>query len=104
MFIEAPAQPPTPDLPYTDLTHMPHGVSLPRRIDRLRELAYNFWWSWHDIARRLYSTLDLELWHAVRHNPVKLIRQVRRKQINAVAHDTRYLEMYDRVMAAFDEY
>ncbi|MBI3763301.1 MAG: alpha-glucan family phosphorylase [Chloroflexi bacterium] len=93
-----------PELPYTDLAHLPPGVSLPRRIDRLRELAYNFWWSWNDPAQRLFSALDLELWNAVRHNPVKLLRQVRRKQINAVTHDKRYLEIYDRVMADFDGY
>jgi starch phosphorylase len=83
---------------------MPPGVSLPRRIDRLRELAYNLWWSWHLPAQRLFSALDPELWHAVRHNPIKLLTQVRRKQINAVTHDNHYLELYDRVMQDFDEY
>jgi starch phosphorylase len=83
---------------------MPPGVSLPRRIDRLRELAYNLWWSWHSPAQSLFSALDEELWNEVRHNPIKLLSEVRRKQINSVTHDQRYLELYDDVMQAFDEY
>jgi starch phosphorylase len=97
---ETPAAAPT----FTDMTHLPPGVSLPRRIDRLRELAYNLWWSWHEPAQHLFSALDPELWHAVRHNPIKLLMQVRRKQINAVTHDNNYLEMYDQVMQAFDDF
>src|SRR5438270_7413647 len=31
---------------------------MPARINRLYELAYNLWWSWHPEARTLYSTLD----------------------------------------------
>ena len=29
---------------------------MPARINRLYELAYNLWWSWHPEARTLYST------------------------------------------------
>ena len=99
-----PSPPPRPDIPYTDLAHLPPDVSLPRRIDRLRELAYNLWWTWSDQAQLLFSTLDLPLWNSVHHNPVKLLRSVRRKQVNAFTHDKRYLELYDHVMAAFDAY
>ena len=50
--------------------------TLPSRISRLQELAYNLWWSWHPEARALYSTLDADLWEQVIHNPVRLLSKL----------------------------
>ena len=80
------------------------GVSLPRRIGRLSELALNLWWSWHPEAQELFKTIDEQLWIECYHNPVKFLRNVKRKALNAAIHDKRCLEFYDRTMAAFDAY
>ncbi len=45
--------------------------TLPQRISRLFDLAYNLWWSWTPDAQALYADLDPELWHKVNHNPVR---------------------------------
>ena len=37
---------------------IPNHFSLPRRINRLGELAYNLWWSWNPDAQRLFSRID----------------------------------------------
>jgi starch phosphorylase len=50
--------------------------TMPTRISRLHELAYNVWWSWHPEARALYSSLDPDLWEHVRHNPVRLLSEL----------------------------
>jgi starch phosphorylase len=78
--------------------------SLPRSIARLGELAYNLWWSWHPEALRLYRFIDPVLWERVYHNPVKFLQQVARKNLNAAAQDSTYVEHYRQVMAAFDAY
>ena len=59
-------------------TEIPNNFSLPRRINRLGELAYNLWWTWTPDAQRLFSRIDSELWERTYHNPVKFLRQVER--------------------------
>jgi hypothetical protein len=48
----------------------PNHFSLPRRIQRLGELAYNMWWVWNPDAQRLFSQIDRPLWERIYHNPV----------------------------------
>ena len=76
----------------------------PPRLVRLRELAYNLWWTWHPEAQRLFSQIDASLWEAVYHNPVSFLRSVRQTSLEAAAHDDAYLARYDAVFAAFDAY
>ncbi|OGO38123.1 MAG: alpha-glucan phosphorylase [Chloroflexi bacterium RBG_16_57_11] len=82
----------------------PNNFSLPRRVDRLAELAYNLWWTWNPEAQRLFSRIDTELWERVNHNPVLFLRQVERARLNAVMNNRYYLEFYDRIFRAFDQY
>lgn len=77
---------------------------LPPRISRLNRLAYNLWWSWNPEARRLYTTIDPELWEYVYHNPVKFLRQVDPMRLERVASDQVFLTRYRQVMAAFNAY
>jgi len=83
---------------------IPNGFSLPRRISRLGELAYNLWWTWNPDAQRLYSRIDRELWERTYHNPVQFLRQVERARLNAVMNNRYYLEFYDRTFRSFDQY
>ena len=86
------------------LREVPNHFSLPRRITRLSELAYNLWWAWNPDAARLYSQIDRILWEKVYHNPVAFLRRVERAHLNAATNDRYYLEAYDRVMRDFDQY
>jgi glycogen phosphorylase len=82
----------------------PNHFSLPRRISRLSELAYNLWWIWNPDAQRLYSNIDRPLWERVYHNPVAFLRRVERASLNAATSDRYFLELYDQVMRDFDAY
>lgn len=82
----------------------PVKFSLPRRIKRLGELAYNLWWVWNPEAQRLFRQIDDLLWERTVHNPVAFLREVERSRLNAVTNDRYYLDKYDRVMRAFDRY
>ena len=77
---------------------------LPEPIARLEELAYNLWWSWEPDARGLYATIDPSLWDAVNHNPVKLLRRVQQRKLDAAAQDPAFLQAYQSVLARFDAY
>lgn len=85
-------------------SELPNNLSLPRRISRLGELAYNLWWTWNPDSQRLFSRIDQELWLRVNRNPVLFLRQVERSCLNAATNNRYYLEFYDRMMRTFDHY
>ncbi|NOY99260.1 MAG: glycosyltransferase family 1 protein [Chloroflexi bacterium] len=85
-------------------TRIPNHFDLPRRIDRLGELAYNLWWTWQPNAQRLFSRIDHALWERLAHNPIRFLRQVERACLNEAAQDSAYLENYDSVFQFFDTY
>jgi starch phosphorylase len=86
------------------LAKTPNHFDLPRRINRLGELAYNLWWTWNPLAQRLFNRIDNALWERLNHNTLRFLRQVGRTEINAAAQDPIYLELYDRVFTEFDQY
>jgi len=83
---------------------IPNHFDLPRRINRLGELAYNLWWTWNPDAQHLFDRIDQELWERLNHNPLLFLRQVGRKEINAASQDQFYLSHYDRVLTDYDDY
>ncbi len=74
---------------------------IPKRIGRLGELAHNLWWTWQPDARELFRRLDYVRWR-LDHNPVKQLREVAPDRLQLLATDKEFLDLYDRVMAAFD--
>ncbi len=83
---------------------IPNHFSLPRRIARLGELAYNLWWTWNPDSQRLYTRIDADLWERSGRNPVRFLRQVERTRLNSVTNNRYYLDFYDRIMRSFDQY
>jgi starch phosphorylase len=83
---------------------IPNHFSLPKRINRLGELAYNLWWVWNPDAQILFAQIDRHLWEELDHNPVAFLHQTGRTQLNAVTNNRFYLEHYDRIMQQFDDY
>lgn len=78
--------------------------NLPRRIHRLGELVTNLWWTWNPDCMRLYSRIDTVLWETVNHNPIVFLRKVDPQKLAEAANNRYYLESYDRILRAFDQY
>ena len=78
--------------------------SIPPRIGRLHELAYNLWWTWNAEAQALYTWIDDDLWARTEHNAVRVLLEAAPERLNALAGDAAFLSAYDRVLAAFDTY
>lgn len=78
------------------------STKIPKRIARLEELAYNFWWSWHRKARDLFKMLDYPLWRSTGHNPVKMLLEVSPERLEELAADPVFLLQYDAVLMALD--
>ena len=47
-------------------------IELPPEMERLRDLAYDLWWSWSPQATRLFTWIDPDHWRRY-HNPVQLL-------------------------------
>jgi starch phosphorylase len=83
---------------------LPNPFNLPKRIERLSELAYNLWWTWQPEAARLFGRLDYDLWARLGHNPIRLLLEMRPARLKIVTRDQAYLALYDRVFAEYDSY
>lgn len=77
---------------------------LPVSIERLADLASNFWFSWHRPTRRLFRMLDRELWWKVGRNPSVFLRCVDQGILNQAAENETFLSAYRRVLVEFDAY
>jgi starch phosphorylase len=89
---------------YDFKTIIPNHFPLPRRINRLGELAYNLWWTWYPDAQRLFARIDSVLWEKTNHNAIQFLRLVDQKRFKALISDRYFLEYYDRILRCFDDY
>ncbi len=76
----------------------------PGPLARLPELASNLWWSWNPEARTLFRDLDPTLWHLTKHNPVKLLQDIKPERLLALAADPAFLLRYSAVLKTYDTY
>jgi len=77
---------------------------LPPRLERLRELAHNLWWTWNHEAIELFQRLDRDLWQSTRHNPVLMLGTIRQERLEQIVDDDGFMAHLDRVYAEFDRY
>ncbi len=78
-------------------------IELPPTLERLRDLAYDYWWCWSSRAGRLFSWIDPEPWRRY-HNPVQLLINVEPQQWMRLLADPEFVRLYNDVIAAFDAY
>jgi len=75
----------------------------PQRIARLEDLAVDLWWSWHAETREVFRRLDYTTWRSTAHNPARMLRLLSPEQLEKVAADPAFLELYDRAVRALDD-
>jgi len=66
-------------------------ASLPEPLAPLGELVMNLRWSWHHESLDLFESVDPEVWDAVGHDPVRLLGEVPRERLDALATDRKFL-------------
>ena len=86
------------------LGHLSVLPDIPKRTERLAELADNLYWTWRPDARRLFRRLDPELWESAGHSPAAVLRDVSQTKLEAAATSAEYLSLYDEVIGNFDAY
>ena len=76
--------------------------TIPRRLQRLPELAYNLLWTWRPETIKLFKSLDAELWESTEHNPVHLLRDT--ANLASAAEDPGFVADYERAISGLDTY
>ncbi len=87
--------------PYRTVSVTPE---LPEQIGRLREIAYDFWFSWSPAGIEFFRAINPELWREVEHNPVKFLMRVQKEDLDRAAQDEDYLALYKRTLDLYDRY
>ncbi|HEV2891019.1 MAG TPA: alpha-glucan family phosphorylase [Frankiaceae bacterium] len=75
-------------------------ASLPEPLAPLGELVMNLRWSWHTESLDLFESVDPDVWEAVGHDPVRLLGEVPRDRLAALAEDRKFLR---RLGDAYDD-
>jgi starch phosphorylase len=78
--------------------------SIPRPLQRLDDLAKNFWFSWNPALGQLFRTLDPILWRKVEGSPRQFLRSVDQGILDRAATDASFIDEYRRILASFDDY
>ena len=76
---------------------------VPSSLQRLVDLAYNLWWSWHAEGRELWSSLDPVGWEQF-HNPIELLSQIDRTQWRLIEQVEAVHDRYAAAVREFDKY
>lgn len=78
--------------------------AIPERLKRLDDLANSLWYSWDRPTRTLFARLSPALWQTVGHSPKAFLRNIDQKRLVEAAADPKFLEAFDRAVAAYDRY
>jgi glycogen phosphorylase len=78
--------------------------AVPDKLQGLNELAFNLWTLWNYDATALFRRLDVELWDATNHNPVKLLSLIAQDKLAAAEADEGFLAHMNRILADFHHY
>ncbi len=77
---------------------------LPKKIERLSEIANNLWWSWNTEFLKLFKTIDIDLWEQCGKNPVKFLKLVDQEKLEKIAEDPEFLKEYSKNVENFEDY
>ena len=78
--------------------------SIPPGLQRLNDLAGNFWFSWNPALGQLFRKLDPVLWRKVEGSPRLFLRSIDQSILEHAATDPSFIAEYRAIVATFDEY
>ena len=77
---------------------------IPTRLARLSDIAGNLWWTWNCEVVEMFRAIDSTLWTDTGANPLSFLQRVDSSRLETLSKDQDFLDMYDNVVARFDEY
>src|SRR5450631_227416 len=86
------------------LKHFTVVPRLPPALERLRDIAFNLWWSWSPVAHELFVRLDPDLWEEVKGNPIELLARVDQGRLEELATDDAFTSHLEAAWSTFQRY
>jgi starch phosphorylase len=78
-------------------------IDLPVQFSRLRDIAYNLWWSWSPQAISLFEMIDPWRWERYR-NPIELLIDLEPERWHELQNTNDFIRAYRSVVERFDRY
>ena len=77
---------------------------LPKKINKLSEIANNLWWSWNTEFLKLFKEMDPDLWEISQKNPIKFLKHVSQEKLEAAANSPAFIKEYEKHVENFQNY
>ena len=77
---------------------------LPVSLQRLADLAYNYWWSWSSDRATPFQNIDPQEWEKCGHNPVTILKSAKYERLTQLLEDPNYLKQISALEQEFDDY
>lgn len=71
--------------------------NIPPKLEPLLTIANNIWWVWNFEAIELFRRLDVDLWRAVSHNPVKMLGSISQNLLDEAASSESFIAHMEKV-------
>ena len=84
-------------------TRLPERIQIPLQFSRLRDIAYNLWWTWTPQARALFDGMDPVCWARYR-NPIELLIDMDPQRWHELADSETFIRGYRDLVERFDGY
>jgi len=78
--------------------------NIPEKLQPLRELAMNLWFSWNWEIVKLFIRIDSELWEKSYQNPIEMLAYLPQSKLEEVANDEAFIANLNRVYEGHKEY
>ncbi len=74
------------------------------RVQELREIAYNLWWTWNQQAQSVFEELSPHTWRGSNHNAVVILNSVSKEELQARMRDSVFGQKVTNVIKDFKAY
>jgi phosphorylase/glycogen(starch) synthase len=79
-------------------------ASIPETLTKLRDLAYNLWWSWNPESQEVFRLIDPLLFDKMGNNPVALLETINTNRLTELAKNEQYMTQYKNIIGRFERY
>src|SRR5689334_20756535 len=80
------------------------GRELTPTLAPLRDLSWNYWWSWGPDGSEVFRDLDPNLWSQCEQNPRLMLTQISDLRLAEIATDPLFVERVDQLQRRFAAY
>ncbi|MDR2776252.1 MAG: alpha-glucan family phosphorylase [Tannerella sp.] len=81
----------------------PHS-KLPKKLEKLHEIATNLWWVWNHEGAKLFGEIDSQLWKETEGNPIQLLQKLSSKRMKDIMENPEMTAKIEYVYDLFKAY